>query len=133
MTDFIDKIAWTPIRGRAVLFARSRDHELFYSVGGKREEGETDAEALIREVLEETSAHILRDTIKHICTFEGVAHGKAEGTRLRVACYDAQVEGEPIPSNEVNTLEWFTTADGNRTTDTGREILAWHKERGFID
>jgi 8-oxo-dGTP pyrophosphatase MutT (NUDIX family) len=133
MPGFIDKVAWTPVRSRAIPFVRSYGHDLFYSVGGKREPGESDAETLAREVREEMGVTVIGHTIRYIHTFEGRAYGMPEGTKLRIACYDAAVEGEARPSGEVTELAWFTTADGHRTTETGRDILAWHQARGLID
>ena len=133
MSQIIDKLAWTPIRNRAVLFARSRGQTLFYTVGGKREPGESDEQALIREVLEETGTRLLTDTIRHRQTFLGAAHGKYEGRVVRLTCYDADAEGEPTPRSEVEELAYFTSADMHRTTPTGQAVLRWFIEQNLID
>ncbi len=133
MANIIDKVAWMSIRNRSVLFARSHDNTLFYSVGGKREAGESDMETLARESLEETGARIIVETAQHLKTFEGSAHGAPEGTQLRLACYEAEAEGEPTAQGEVNELAWFTTADMHRTTEMGQEILLWLATEGLID
>jgi 8-oxo-dGTP pyrophosphatase MutT (NUDIX family) len=130
----IDKLAWTPLRDRAVLFARSkREPVLFYCTGGKRELGETDQQALVREVEEEAGVTLLPETIAHVHTFEGPAHGAGEGARMTMACYSADYLGALTPQNEVAELAWFTTADMHRTTPMGQEILRWFHAQGFID
>lgn len=135
----VDKLAWTPVRGRKVLFARSKKEPvLFYCVGGKRDakpDGtmETDEEALMREVKEEASVELVPKSITLVKTFSGPCHGYPDGTILRMACYEAQHEGELTPSSEVEELVWFTSADMRRTTEMGQDILRWFKENNFID
>ena len=132
-TPIVDKVAWTPIRGRRILFARSRGQELFYCAGGNREPGESDCEALIRETLEETKVRLLPETIEHVVTLEGPAHNRPPGTILKMACYRAEGDREPLPAAEVEELAWFTSADGHRTTEMGRIILDWFREHDLID
>lgn len=135
----IEKLAWIPLRNRKALFARSRKEPvLFYSVGGKREEKEDgsmegDIEALLREVREETGVLLVFNTIRHLTTFEGPCHGYPEGTILKMACYVAECDREPVAQGEVAELAWFTTADMHRTTDMGQRILQWLKEQHLID
>jgi 8-oxo-dGTP diphosphatase len=133
MTKIVDKLAWIPIHRHAVLFARSRGQTLFYNTGGKRKPGESDEQALIREVEEETSVTLLPHTIRHIHTFEGLCYGAPEGTLLQMACYDGEGDREPRASNEVEELTWFTSADAHRTTEMGQTILRWLAEQGLID
>ncbi len=139
MTHVIDKLAWTPLRDRAVLFARSKKEPLlFYCTGGKRDKRpdgvmEDDIEALLREVREEAGVLLIYNTIRHAHTFEGPCHGYPEGTILRMACYIAECDGEPVASAEIAELAWFTTADMHRTTSMGQDILQWFKEQDLID
>lgn len=133
MPNVIDKIAWVPVHNRAVLFAKSRGRDLFYTIGGKRKAGESDADALCREVMEEAKVSIIRESIREIAVFEGTADGRADGTIVRLTCYDAEYEGELTPSAEVELIEPFTTHDMERTTPTGRKVLAWFRDRGLID
>jgi 8-oxo-dGTP pyrophosphatase MutT (NUDIX family) len=89
MPALIDKVAWTPIRDRRILFARTRGKDVFYTIGGKREPGESDEQTLVREVREETGITLIADTIKHVHTFVGSAHGQGADARVQIACYDA--------------------------------------------
>ena len=134
MTQIVEKLAWMPVRNRAVLFARSKkEPALFYCVGGKREVGESDEQALLREAKEEAGVSLQPHTVQHVYTFEGPCHGYPEGTLLKMICYDAGYEGELLPSNEVAELAWFTSADTYRTTKLGQDILQWYKEQNLID
>ncbi len=133
MTALIEKLAWTPIRNRAILFARSRHKKLFYAVGGKREPGEDDLTALLREIEEETGAKLMPDTIRHVHTFVGEADGAPKGTGPTNICYDGVPDREPVPLSEIEELAWLTTADMARTTLMGRQILQWFHDQSLID
>ena len=130
----IDKLAWLHIKDRKVLFARSaREPEKFYTVGGKREAGESDVEALVREVAEEANVSLILDTISHLHSFEGPAHGHGEDTVLKMACYMADYEGELMPSSEIAELMWLGSGDTAHTTEMGQSILVWLREHDLID
>jgi len=72
----IDKVAFIEIRDRKILTARSKGKDKFYIPGGKREDNEGDLTTLEREVKEELSVDIRRDTAKSIGVFRAQAHGK---------------------------------------------------------
>ena len=104
---YIDKLAFIEIKNRKVLETCSFGKDKWYIPGGKREESETDKQVLIREIKEELMVDIKPDTIKHYGTFEAQAHGKPEGTIVRMTCYTAEYEGELKPSAEVERMDWF--------------------------
>lgn len=130
MTQRIYKVAWMPVRGRRVLFARSRGQTLFYCAGGKLEAGETDIEALLREVREELSVELERGSIRHVHTFHGPSR---TGGDMVMACFEGKSRGELTPSSEVEEIAWFSTLDKPRTTEMGHIILDWYKDKGLID
>src|SRR5687768_482003 len=107
MKTYIDKLAFIELRGRKVLETLSYGKDKWYIPGGKRGEGETDQQALIREVKEELQVDLIPETIKHYGTFEAQAHGKPEGTMVRMTCYTAKYKGTLTPSAEVEKLDWF--------------------------
>ncbi|MBP6792999.1 MAG: NUDIX domain-containing protein, partial [Aeromonas sp.] len=49
----IDKLAWLTFKEGQLLCARSHGKALYYIPGGKREPGESDEAALVREIAEE--------------------------------------------------------------------------------
>jgi len=65
----IDKLAFLHIKNGRLLLARSQGKDTYYIPGGKREDGETDQAALIREVKEELSVDLQPDTIQYVETF----------------------------------------------------------------
>lgn len=96
----IDKLAFIFINNRKVLSTLSKGKDAFYIPGDKREEGESDKEALIREVKEELPVDIIPETIKFYGTFRAQAHGKAEGIIVKMTCYTAEFDGELLPTAE---------------------------------
>ncbi|MGH2482447.1 MAG: NUDIX hydrolase, partial [Ktedonobacteraceae bacterium] len=85
----IDKLAWIYIQNQRLLSTRSKGKDTYYIPGGKREGGETDQEALLREVKEELTIDLHPETITFFGQFEAQAHGKPEGTLVRMLCYTA--------------------------------------------
>ncbi len=66
----IDKLAWIELKNKSILSTKSYGKDKYYIPGGKRESGETDEQALIREISEELSVTIDPKTLHYIGTFE---------------------------------------------------------------
>ena len=98
---YIDKLAFIDIKDHKILSTLSKGKDVWYIPGGKRDGNETDHEALIREVKEELTVDLVPETITHYGTFEAQAHGKPEGTVVRMTCYTAQFTGTLHASAEV--------------------------------
>ena len=54
----IDKLAWIEIKDKMILSTKTYGKDKYYIPGGKREKGETDEQALYREIKEELSIDI---------------------------------------------------------------------------
>ncbi len=104
---FIDKLAYILLKDRKVLVTLSKGKDTWYIPGGKREPGESDREALIREVQEELTVELIPGTIQHYGTFEAQAHGKPPGTVVRMTCYTAAYEGTLKPAAEIEKIDFF--------------------------
>ncbi len=98
---YIDKLALIDIKDKKVLSTLSKGRDTWYIPGGKRDGNETDNQALIREMKEELTVGLIPETITHYGTFEAQAHGKPEGTVVRMTCYTAKFVGELKASSEV--------------------------------
>lgn len=114
--SFIDKLAFIFIKGKKVLVTLSHGKDKWYIPGGKREKGESDEQALIREVKEELSVDLLPETIHHYGVFEAQAHGKPEGTIVRMTCYTGSFKGNLRPSREIEKMEFFTYSQKDLTS-----------------
>ena len=143
----IDKLALILINSkRQQLVARSYGKSVYYTPGGKREPGETDIEALLRECREELDTNLLTSTktsasIEPYGTFEAQAFGKPEGTMVRMTCFrvtpvetEFQIAEMVKPNEEIEELLWITSDfDRAKLTVTGIMILEDLKAKDLID
>jgi len=130
---YIDKIAFIELRDRKVLETRSKGKDTWYIPGGKRDGQETDEQALVREVKEELTVDIDVSSIVHYGTFEAQAHGKPEGTVVRMTCYQARYSGELTPSSEVEEMDWFDYSQKGLTSPVDQLIFDDLKTKDLID
>lgn len=130
---YIDKLAFIELKDRKVLETKSKGKDTWYIPGGKRDAGESDEQALIREVREELNVEIDPTTIVHYGTFEAQAHGKPEGTVVRMTCYQAKYAGELMPSTEVEMMDWFVYAQKDLTSPVDQIIFDDLKAKNLID
>jgi 8-oxo-dGTP diphosphatase len=130
---YIDKLAFIEIQNKKVLETCSYGKDKWYIPGGKRHDNESDHEALIREVKEELSVDLVPETIEHYGTFEAQAHGKPEGTIVRMTCYLAKYNGELTPSAEVEKMDWFDFLRRNDVSPVDQLIFDDLKAKDLID
>ncbi len=128
----IDKLAWIHIVDKRILCARSKGKDTYYIPGGKRENGETDVQALVREIKEELDVDLVPGSLEYVGTFEAQAHGKAEGVTVRMTCYYADYVGDIVPSAEIDQVAWFEHRDKPKTSPVDQIIFDWLKARGLI-
>ncbi|HEY4518665.1 MAG TPA: NUDIX domain-containing protein [Candidatus Paceibacterota bacterium] len=129
---YIDKLAFIEIRDRKVLETRSYNKDKWYIPGGKRDGSESDEEALTREMKEELLVDLIPETIKHYGTFEAQAHGKPEGTIVRMTCYTAQYKGGLTPSAEVEKMAWFDYSRRDEVSPVDQMIFDDLKAKNLI-
>ncbi|MEO8102961.1 MAG: NUDIX domain-containing protein [Betaproteobacteria bacterium] len=132
MTE-IDKLAWLHIRDKRLLGARSRGKRVPYIPGGKREPGESDHAALIREIREELSIDLLPETIEWAGRFKAQADGKADGVLVSMTCYFADYSGEITAAAEIEEVLWLNHRDKEACTPVAGLVLDWLKSAGRIE
>lgn len=132
MSAFIDKLAWIHIRDKQLLSTRSKGKDTYYIPGGKREYGETDQDALIREIKEELTIDLRTETITFLGQFEAQAHGKPEGTLVRMLCYTAEFSGEIRAASEIEEVRWLQYADKEKSSPVDHLILDYLRARDLI-
>jgi len=131
--NYIDKLAFIEIKDRKILETRNFGKDTWYIPGGKREHGETDEQALVREVQEELTVELIPDSLVFYGVFEAQAHGKPEGTIVRMTCYTAKYIGEFAPSSEVEKLDWLDYSKRNEVSLVDQLIFDDLKAKDLID
>lgn len=129
----IDKLAWIHIVDRKLLITRSAGKDTYYIPGGKREEGESDVEALVREIKEELSVDLIPEQQDFVEIFRAQAHGKAEGMIVQMTCYSGPYTGDIRPDSEIEEIAWFVHADKHKSSPVDQIIFDWLKERDLIE
>ena len=129
---FIDKLAWVRIENGAVLTARSRDRDRYYLPGGKREAGETDYQALAREIREELRVELLTATLQPVGEFTAQAHGQAAGTLVRMRCFSGDYTGTLTPAAEIEEIAWLTYDDRDKASEVTALIFDFLHARGLL-
>ncbi len=119
-------LAWVQVTDGRLLAARSRGQDLFYCPGGKREPGESDAAALLREIREELGIRLDAASARLLTVIVAPAHGTGEGRSVRMACYTAAPEpGQPAPRacGEIAEIAWVTATDRDRCAPADRVLI----------
>ncbi|WP_247237113.1 NUDIX domain-containing protein [Telluribacter sp. SYSU D00476] len=128
----IDKLAWIEIRDGQILSTRSRGRTKYYFPGGKREPGESDWEALSREIREELCVELVEDSIRLMGVFQAQADNNPEGVQMKMTCYEAAFEGTIAPAAEIEEVVWFGYADRDKVSPVDQIIFDWLKERELL-
>lgn len=129
----IKKVALAIFKNKKMLQVRSKNQPMvFFTLGGKIEAGESEIEALEREVMEEIGCGIEESSIKYLTEFEDVAHG---GGIVAIKVFEGNLIGVPKPSSEIAEIGWFDSNSDKKhiTTIAQRTIFPWLKEHGYIN
>jgi 8-oxo-dGTP diphosphatase len=129
----INKVGLAVFKDNKILCVRSRGEEVFYSLGGKIEEGETEIEALKREVREELGCE-MRSEVEYLETFEDWAHGK-ENTKVQIKLFRGKLMGEPKALSEIEEMDYLDTkTDAAKLSAVAiNQMFPWLKKQGYIN
>lgn len=128
----IDKVALLLIRNCKVLFVRSKGKDTFYTLGGKRESGESDIETIVREAREEIGVEVVVSSLKYLASFHDVVHD-AQDIPLKLTCYLGEVDGVPKASSEIEEIAWIDSSTTCRLSKTGMDVLKLLKAKILIN
>ncbi len=129
----IDKLAFIYIVNKKILMTLNKGSNTYYVPGGKRNDGETDHEALIREVKEELGVDLIPDTIKYYGTFTGQASNKPLGSQVRMTCYTATFSGKLQVCSEIENIAYHTYNQKNAVGSTAKIIFDDLRQKGLIE
>lgn len=128
----VEAIAWICVQDRRVLCTRTKGKDVFYMPGGKLEVGESDWQALSREIREELSVDLVAGTLTEVTVVEAWAHGYSEQTQVRMKCFQADYRGAISPNSEIEEIAWFSFQDRERCAPAAQRVLEYLKKRQLI-
>lgn len=129
----VDALGWVYVRERQLLGVRSAGKDAFYLPGGKREPGESDWQALAREVREELQIQLSQASFQLLQIITAPAHGYREPAYVCLTCYWAEFEGQIAPDSEIEELVWLQYRDRDRCAPATADVLTLLFDRQLID
>lgn len=128
----IDKLAWIEIQDGKILSTRSKGRTKYYFPGGKRETGESDFEALSREINEELSISLIETSTRFLGIFQAQADSHPDGVQVQMTCYTGAYTGTIAAASEIEEVVWLTYQDRQAVSPVDQIIFDWLKERKLI-
>lgn len=129
----IDKLAWIELKNKSILSTKSYGKDKYYIPGGKRETGETDQQALIREISEELSVTMDPETLNYVGTFEAQAHSHDEGILVKMTCYSGEYSGELQANSEIEEMKWLHYSDKDKISEVDKLIFDYLHQNNLLD
>jgi len=130
----IRKTALAVFKDKKMIMVRNDENDtVFYTLGGKIEEGETGIECLEREVQEEVGTKVTPGSLKFLKAFEAPAYGR-ENTLVNIELYEGVLIGAPTPSSEIVEIDYFdSSVDKKHLTPITLDMFSWLKANGYIN
>jgi 8-oxo-dGTP diphosphatase len=127
----IDKLAWIRLEDQQILSTKSFGKDKYYIPGGKREPGESDSEALLREIKEELSVDLLPESLQLLGVFRAQAHGHPEGVMVQMTCYTGDYVGT-LQASEIAEIRWLTNAQRPEIAEVDKLIFDFLIEKKLL-
>jgi 8-oxo-dGTP diphosphatase len=128
----IDKIAFIEIQNGKIVSTKSKGKTKYYIPGGKREQGESDEQTLIREIVEELSVTIIPNTATYVGTFSAQSDGSKEGILVIMTCYTAKYTGHLKANSEIEEIKWLNYSDLDIISEVDKKIFKFLHEKGVL-
>lgn len=96
------------IQDKKMMLTKSYGKDMYYTPGGKYEEGENAEQCLRRELMEEIQVEL--KSFKHYKDYYFDTGIYAE-KHLLLELYFVETEGHPTPSNEIEMIHWADKDD----------------------
>ncbi len=130
--QIIEAVCWVYLEQGRVLCTRSEGKTHYYIPGGKREPGESETQALIREIREELGVDLDAGTITPLGIFEAQADGYPPGIQVRLSCYQAGHTGQLEPASETREVVWLRHGDRHLVAPADQLIFDFLRQRGEL-
>lgn len=118
----IETVALVHVIDGRLLLVQPHGKRAFYLPGGKVDPGETDLEALARELLEELAVTLIDSTCEYLGLVEAPAYGMPE-TVLLMRCYKGEFRGSPSVSSEIAQMDYFNSSEYARCHDQAAAVV----------
>lgn len=132
----IYKAAGIIIRDRKLLVERSYGKTIFIAPGGSIEEGETEKQALTRELMEEFRITVAEEDLEEFGRYEAPAAGQEHRIVHMVVFLVKGFQGEPTPDNEVEEIAWVNSSNEQKLplgSIFEHSVMPQLVQRGLID
>lgn len=136
MKRIIETVGFIHIKNRKLLLVRPFNKKIFYMPGGKKDKGENNIGALIREVKEELGVEVSPGKVEYYGVFEAQAYGKDEGVIVKIHCFTADHSGVIESKSEIEEIAFFSHDEYLRRSEVApavKLIIKDLKRKGFID
>jgi hypothetical protein len=127
-----DQLAWVHIIAGQILCYRTAGTEKYVIPYTKRVAGESDAEALLREMKRGFGIELLQPTLTFIGIFEARADAHAPGILTRMTCYMGNCKGKLQPSPPIEALVWLNYRNRDMVSEVDKLIFDFLKDRGEL-
>ena len=132
----IKKVAGIIIKDKRLLVVREHGKSVFFSPGGKIEQGESKERVLMRELEEELGIKTLPKDFAFFGHYKAEAAGKLGSMIEMDVLMVNNYEGKLLPSSEIAELAWVG-AQNEMGLELGsifeKHVMPVLKIRGFID
>lgn len=130
----IYKTALAVFKDKKMIMVRTtKNEDVFYTLGGKIENGESGVDCLHREIKEEAGTAIKEGSLRLLRQFEAPAYGR-ENTLVNIELYEGELASEPTPSSEVVEIRYFdSTVDPKHLTAITHDMFGWLKSNDYIN
>lgn len=128
----IDKLAWLEIQEGRLLSTRSYGRTKYYLPGGKREAGEDDQAALVREIKEELRVDLVLESLQLVGVFQAQADSHPAGIEVKMTCYTGAYTGIISPAAEIAEVVWLRYLDRHLVSPVDQLIFDWLKQQDLL-
>ncbi len=131
--EIIDTVGWIYILDRKILCVKSPGNPFFTVPAGIRISGESDAEALFREMKGLFHIELTLRSLTFIGIFEGKAVGREPAILLRKTCYTASFVGPILPDPGPEEIVWLSYKDRTSVSEADQLIFDFLQENGDLE
>lgn len=107
------------MQNKSILSTKSYGKDKFYISGRKRENDETDAQALVREIQEKLTVQLYPNSLQYLGVFEAQAHGHPTEVLVKMTCYAGTLQA----SSEIDSFTWLNYSDKDKISAVDQFIF----------